>query len=250
MRSIINSFVTAVGMYSRIPVPKVEQNAKNRKYSLCFLPLIGGAPGALLYGWSQVCYVYGFGQQCFALVGAVIPILLIGGIHIEGFAGTCALLRREKEKGKAGGKGFYADTAVVCYFFLYAAGLMQIWKGSQLILLVLSFVVSRTLFAMSLVWFREVRKDEPIYQFVLDSPRRTVRVVLVVVLALCFATGVMAQPVLGSLAALAAMWVWTYYYYVSKNKFGGVTEELAGYFLCLCELVQVLVIGLLGRIPI
>ncbi|MDE6738305.1 MAG: adenosylcobinamide-GDP ribazoletransferase, partial [Lachnospiraceae bacterium] len=54
MKSIINSFIIAVAMYSKIPMPKVEWNQKNMKYVLCFFPVIGLVIGALLYGWSRV----------------------------------------------------------------------------------------------------------------------------------------------------------------------------------------------------
>ena len=36
MRSLYNSFIIAVSIYSRIPMPKVEWSQKNMKYTLCF----------------------------------------------------------------------------------------------------------------------------------------------------------------------------------------------------------------------
>ena len=51
---------------------------------------------------------------------------------------------------------------------------------------------------------------------------------------------------MGMLEALLCMWVWTYYYYMSKKLFGGVTKESAGYFLTLCELALALFTGMFG----
>ena len=51
---------------------------------------------------------------------------------------------------------------------------------------------------------------------------------------------------MGMLEALLCMWVWTYYYYMSKKLFGGVTKESAGYFLTLCELALALFAGMFG----
>ena len=254
MKSIISGFIIAFAAYSKIPMPKVEWNKKNMKYALCFFPIIGLVIGTLLYGWSFVCGEYGFGQTCFALVGAVIPIIVTGGIHLNGFMNTAdALYSHEKREKKPEilkdpYVGAFAVISVICFFFLYAAGLTLIWKKNQLLLLGISYVISRTLSGMSMVWFSTAKKEGALYTFASMAQKRTVRVVLVTLLAMCFISAVVIQPVIGAVMALAAMWVWTYFYYMSKNQFGGITGDLAGYFLCLCELSSVIVIGAIGRV--
>ena len=52
---------------------------------------------------------------------------------------------------------------------------------------------------------------------------------------------------MGVLMALLCMWIWTYYFYMSKKRFGGITEETAGYFLTLCELAVVLFIAIFAK---
>lgn len=254
MKSIINGFIIAVAAYSKIPMPKVEWNKKNMKYALCFFPVIGLMIGALLYGWSVICTTYGFGQTCFALVGVVIPVIATGGIHMEGFMNTADALHsyekkeRKPEILKEPHVGAFAVISAICFFILYAAGLTLIWKKNQLLLLGLSYMISRILSGMSIVWFPVDKKDEVLYSFSSMAHKRTVRVVLVTLLAMGFISAVLIQPVVGAVMALAAMWVWTYYYYMSGKQFGGITDDLAGYFLCLCELSGVLVIGALGRV--
>lgn len=254
MKSVVNSFIIAIAMYSKIPMPKVEWNQKNMKYVICFFPLVGVVIGVLLYAWSRICIACGFGQVCFALVGAVIPVIVTGGIHVDGFMDTSDALHSyaEKEKKleilKDPHIGAFSVMAAAGYFMLYAAGLTQVWKKDQLLLLALGFVISRTLSGMSLVWFPGAKKDGLLYQFSSTAHKQTVRVVLVIVLAGCFLSAVFIHPVIGSTMSLAAMWVWTYYYYMSKKQFGGITGDLAGYFLCLCELSGVLIVGSLGRV--
>ncbi len=254
MKSVINSFIIAIAMYSKIPMPKVEWNRNNMKYSICFFPLVGAVIGAILYAWGRICIVCGFGQVCFALVGAVLPVVVTGGIHVDGFMDTSDALHSyaEKEKKleilKDPHIGAFSVIAVIGYFLLFVAGLTQIWKKEHLVLLALGFVISRTLSGMSLVWFPGAKKDGLLYQFSSTAHKQTVRVVLVTILACCFISAVLLSPVIGSIMALAAMWVWTYYYYMSRKQFSGITGDLAGYFLCLCELSTVLIVGLLGRI--
>ena len=254
MRIIINGFITAVMIYSGIPMPKVEQNKKNMRYTLCFMPVIGLVIGVLLYGWSKVCEVCGFGQVCFALVGTVIPLVVRGGMHLEGFMAVGDAMHfhdkgnRKAEDRKNLHDGYFAVIAAVCFCMLYAAGLTLIWKKEQLMLLGLGYIISETLVGMSIVWFPAARTEGLVNTLAEAAPKRTVRVVIAVILALGFISAVLVQPILGAVVALAAMWVWTYYFYMSKKRFGGVTEDGTGFLLCLCELVSVLVIGMVGRI--
>lgn len=254
MKSIINGLIIAIATYSGIPMPKVERNKKNMKYTICFFPIIGLLIGALLYGWSIVCTAYGFGQVCFALVGTVIPVIVTGGIHLNGFMNTADALHSYEKKEKKleilkdPHVGAFAVISAICFFLLYAAGLTLIWKDNQLLLLGLSYMLSRTLSGMSLVWFPTAKKEGAVYSFASMAHKRPVRVVLVTLLATGFISAIMIQPLIGVVMALAVMWVWTYYYYMSLKQFGGITGDLAGYFLCLCELVSVLVISTMGRV--
>ena len=236
MKSIINGFIITVDMYSRIPMPKVERNKRNMKYALCFVPIIGLMIGVLLYGWGEICTKYGFGQVCFALVGTVIPVIITGGIHLAGLMDTADALHS------------HGVITAICYFLLYGAGLTLIWKVDQLLLLGFSYIISRTLSGMSLVWFPVAGKEGNAYSLSSMAHKTTVRVVLAMLLTICFISAIMIQPLIGVLMALAAMWVWTYYYYMSRKQFGGITEDVAGYFLCLCELSSVLIIGFVGRV--
>lgn len=207
-----------------------------KKYVLCFVPIIGLIIGAILYGWGEVCMKYGFGQVCFALVGTVIPVIITGGIYLNGLMDTADALH------------FRGVIAAICFCMLYGAGLTLIWKVDQLLLLGLSYIISRTLYGMSLVWFPVVEQEGTAYSLSSKAHRTTVRVVLVMLLVICFICAFMIQLLIGVLMALAAMWVWTYYYYMSRKRFGGITEDVTGYFLCLCELSSVLIIGCVGRV--
>lgn len=254
MKAVINGFLTAFAMYSRIPMPRMEWNRQNRKYTLCFFPMVGAVIGALLYGWNRVCAALGIGQGCFALAGTAVPLLVTGGIHLDGLLDTADALHSyaKKEKKleilKDPHVGAFGVITAIGFSLLYAAGLLLITEKYQLLLLAFGFVLSRTLSGMSLVWFPAAKADGTAASLSDAASTKTVRVVLTTVLALTFASSLLVQPVAGAVVCLGAMWVWTYYYYMAKREFGGITGDLAGYFLCLCELVMVLLTGLSGKV--
>ena len=85
---VIRSLCIAFSTYSRIPAPQVEWSDENRKYSMCFFPLIGAVIGLLLWGWLWLCEALAIGPVLKGAAGALLPVLVTGGIHMDGFMDT------------------------------------------------------------------------------------------------------------------------------------------------------------------
>ena len=229
---------------------------ENAKYIICFRPLYGAAVGIVICIFQILCQRFDFGQTCFALIGAAIPVLMSGGVYLSGFMKTSQKLA-DRLTAKAGEKasghiGTHAFLAAMTFYLMYAGGLSLIRKDIQLALLGLGYVISGALYSMAIVWFpaaeseTEKEKDggRPVFS---PALKRALRMILSVILALCFCTCVIIEPIMGMLEALLCMWIWTYYYYMSKKAFGGITKESAGYFLILCELATALFVGMFGK---
>lgn len=214
-------------------------NRENAKYIFCIRILCGVAVGIVMYAFYMLCERLNFGQSCFALAGAAIPVVMSGGIYLSGFMKTSETLA-----------GTQAVIAAITYYMLYAGGLSAVRKDRQLAFLGIGYMISRTLYGMAFVWFPEAEKEKGKDgrggAVLSPALRKALRIILSVILALCFCTCVMVEPIMGMLEALLCMWVWTYYYYMSKKLFGGVTKESAGYFLTLCELALALFAGMFG----
>ena len=54
-------------------------------------------------------------------------------------------------------------------------------------------------------------------------------------LAFCALWQILMDPKAGIMQLICALTVFGYYYYKSKKEFGGITGDLAGYFVTLCE---------------
>ncbi len=212
----------------------------NKYYTLCFYPFFGAIIGVLMYAFNMLCLHFGFGQACFALVGTVIPVLLGGVSHLKEFMKTTDKLCAADDS--------YGVIAGILYCMLYAGGLVIIWKDRQLVLLGIGYMISRTLYSMAYVWFTEAETEKKDGKALSAIQKQTLRIILSVILTLCFCTCIAVSPIMGVLEALLCMWIWTYYYYLSKRVCGGITRELSGYFLTLCELVVVLFVGMFGRV--
>lgn len=78
--------------------------------------------------------------------------------------------------------------------------------------------------------------------------KRTVRLSMFVYLAAAAVFLLDAGGLTGGICILTAGLVFAWYYRMAVREFGGITGDLAGYFLQVCELAVLLVCCLCGRL--
>ena len=133
MKTFWQTIWVALSMYSRLPVPRAEWNSKNMRYALCALPLVGVFSGALLWLWDWLCRALEPGEMLLGAGVVLLPILVTGGIHMDGFCDTCDALAshgdREKKLAimKDSNAGAFAVLGCACYLLFYFALASQ-WK--------------------------------------------------------------------------------------------------------------------------
>ena len=110
----------------------------------------------------------------------------------------------------------------------------------------LSFVFSRSLSGLSVVTFKNARKDGLLATFSSSAERIVTRVLLVLYLIFSAAGMIVLNWKAGLSAVLAGLLVFVYYRYRSYKEFGGITGDLAGWFLQICELCMALAVALAG----
>lgn len=237
------SFKIAFSMYSRIPMPHADWSPENLRYALCFLPLPGGVIGLLLALWHVLSNLLCMHPVLFAAVACVIPWGVTGGIHLDGFCDTVDALssRQTREKKleilKDPHIGTFAVLGCVVYFLLSFGLWVQLARTWQSVAVIgLCFVVSRSLTALSAVLFRPAKRDGLLHTFSLAASGRAVTVVslLVTVGCACVMFWLSWPCALGCLSA--GLGCLAYYRVMAYRQFGGVSGDLAGYFLQLCEL--------------
>ena len=99
---LIESFWVALSTYSVIPSPQFEWNQRNMKYSICFFPAVGIVCGGLLALWCLLSTVLGIGSILFAVFAVCLPLLITGGIHMDGFMDTVDALFPPDQRTKTG----------------------------------------------------------------------------------------------------------------------------------------------------
>ena len=70
------------------------------RYALCAFPLIGAVIGALVCLWRFVCLRMEFSEWILAAGICVLPVLVTGGIHLDGFCDTADALASHQDTEK------------------------------------------------------------------------------------------------------------------------------------------------------
>lgn len=249
MKNLGRSLCAAFSMYSKIPVPQVEWTKESMKYCICFFPAVGIVIGALTLLWDFFAKEALAGRPLYTAVLILIPVAVSGGIHLDGLLDTADALSSYKpmeeklEILKDSHAGAFAVIAGLCWFVL-DYGIYSEADTQTLRILAAGFVLSRALSGFAMVTFRLAKNTGLAATFSDMAQKARVRIVMVFYMLACGAGMLLLHPVYGAAALIAAGVVFLWYRRMSYRKFGGITGDLAGFFLQNCELfMAVCVIG-------
>lgn len=247
MKKILDSCIIAFAMYSKIPMPKVEWTRENMRYAMCFFPLVGCVIGGAMLLWCYLGGLLSFGRIFNAAVMVMIPVLITGGIHLDGLLDTSDALSSFKpmeqklEILKDSHAGAFAIIVGIGYFLLLFGCYSEI-GFRQLVVLAIGFVLSRAFSGLAVVTFRLAKNTGLAATFSDMAVKQRVRTVMVVYIVLCGILMILLEPILGTGCFLGMLAVFAYYRIMSYGKFGGITGDLAGFFLQISELVMAFVV--------
>ena len=250
---LIHSFIIAFSTYSRIPMPQVEWTEERRRYVMCFFPLIGAAIGMLLWLWLLLCDRLAIGPLLRGAVGAVLPLLVSGGIHMDGFMDASDAMaswqtaERRLEILKDSHTGAFAVMGCAGYL-LVLAGLMSEASAQAAPLLAMCFVLSRALSAWAMTVMRNARPGGMLGGFAHSARRRAVLLSSAAYALACMAVWIVRDGWIAAACAAAAVICILCYRRMAYRYFGGVTGDLAGWFVQVTELCLIAVIILGGKL--
>lgn len=236
--TMIETVIVAFSMFSALPMPRIEWTERNRRYSLCAFPLVGAVVGLACWGWLRLCVWLGLPALLRGAGLCVLPVLLTGGIHLDGFAdtwdalGSHAAPERRREILKDPHAGAFA-VIHLCLYFVVDLALWTELPADGALPLVLLFCLSRALSGLALTLFPLASGVGLARSFAEAADKGRVRIALAVLTA-ALAAGLLACGAWASV--LAAALVFGAYYRMTVKQFAGLSGDLAGWFLQTAEL--------------
>lgn len=223
------------------------------RYALCFFPLIGLLIGALSMLLYAVCSRTGVSPLLYAAIAMLLPLLVSGGIHMDGFMDTADAISSHASQEKK--LEILKDSNIGAFGVLYCVAQMllsfALWsqlylKPAYLILVGTGYVLSRCLSALSVATFPTARTSGLVYVFADHAAKVPVILSSLLVLGLSVWKGIAACGLWG----LGMFGVVALYFLLHRRfcirTFGGNTGDLAGFMLQNIEMLILLIAVIAG----
>lgn len=243
----------AFSMYSKIPVPSLAWTKERMRYVLCWFPAVGVVCGGCVWLWFRFAAQRGIYPGAAGCIGTTIPVLLTGGIHLDGFCDTVdarsSYAGKEKKLEILSDPhiGAFALIGLGMYFLLYAGAMIQLysvavrmgqWKSAAAFCLV--FSLERAFSGLSVVCFPCAKNSGLAKSFSDGAQKRVTRGVLLLWIGVT-GWGLMKLGFWEWIAVGGSvLLIFGYYGRMAKKEFGGITGDLAGWFLQTAELAALL----------
>lgn len=257
------SAAMAFSTFSRMPAPHVEWNKSGMRYLMAALPLVGLVVGMFVALWLWLSHALGFGLVLTAAGIVVVPVLVTGGIHLDGFCDVVDALasngspelRREILKDPH--IGAFAAIGVATYLVAYVCLAVQLaedlsiaeslfvfessgWLGfsgaaAPALLVCFAPVLSRILAGLAVTCFPRSATRGMLSAFQDSVEKKTVMAVLVLMLVLCSVAMACTCMAVGLVMVAAGVSCLVWLRSLADRKFGGMSGDLAGFFIQVCE---------------
>jgi adenosylcobinamide-GDP ribazoletransferase len=251
--NFIYSIFAAFSMFSALPAPQVPWEREKIRYMLVALPLVGLVIGGAEWLWLLFRSWLSFGPVLHGVGMTLIPLLLTGGIHLDGFMDTVDALKShaapEKKRAilKDPHAGAFAVIGLGAYLLAYFGLCAELPLFRKTVLLLgLIHVMSRSLSALSGT-VHPVGPGKGTLNLFHQAADKKVAVMAVCWVVLSAAAMVAVWPLVGLVMVLGAAATWLLVRRMAMKQFGGMSGDIAGFQLQVSELVMLILLVVTER---
>ena len=254
---VIKSIAIAFSIYSRIPMPTFRWEDWDYRHAISFLPLIGAVIGLLV---AAAAFLEGLPVFVLSAIFALIPLIVTGGFHLDGFMDVMDAKSSFSDKERS--LEIMKDPHVGAFAVIGLLKLSLVWMGAMYLVVqswntgrqeygiycyAASFMAVRALCGLWSIWLPKAKPDGMLSREVSQAETADI-MILVAQLAFAEAAWAFVDVISCIGCGIALVAFSTYYWFMCKKRFGGVTGDTAGYFVVVGELVVVVVLAVISLV--
>jgi len=251
MKRYIKGLYMALGMFCAIPLPCRVWDASCMSLMLSCFPIIGILIGLIWWGLAELLVLSGIHSVLIAAILTVIPFLLTGFLHLDGYMDTSdAIFSRRPLDEKlrilkdSHSGAFAVSMAFVLFTLQFASVYAVIDLGQKLTPLIVIPVISRCCAAIALLSLNALPQSNYANMFKCNTNaahKLFVIMLALLVIAAAYLIGGLIGLVVVMLVVGGFITAMTYSY----NKLKGVSGDLAGFSLVISELCGLIALGVI-----
>lgn len=235
---MIPGLILSLQFFTRIPINKsIDFNSKNLRYSVFFMPLVGGIIGGL--GGLVYYLLSPHNIMIASFISLLVTIILTGGLHLDGLADTFDgfLSNREKEltleimkDSRVGAFGALSLILVIFFKFILISNTPNLPLA-----LLLSFANSRWVISW-IISTKKISKSDGLGKMFSDSnPKK-----LVILSGVIYTVVLIILDIKYLIPLIVNVLLAQYISYVSYKKIDGLSGDVYGALIELGETISLL----------
>ncbi len=252
---VLKDLLAAFALYSRIPMPRVRFEEGEGSGAILFLPFVGAVIGGLTFGMIRLNLILNLPVFVLMILLTVIPLIVTGGFHMDGFLDVEDALSsfHDKEKSLQILKDPHIGAFAVIRFAVFAL----LWLGALYLLIfdsaktgeltglyqyAVCFVLARSFCGLTSLTSKKARPDGMLARETKGPGKGGI--VFLALQAVAASVFLILFCPLSGVFVLAGIVIFTLYYAsLCKKRFGGVTGDTAGFYVAVSELVCLLILA-------
>ncbi len=262
MKKLFEPFIIILSVYTRIPMPMVYWNSSNLKYAFCFLPVAGLVTGAAQAAWTALVCVASLSPVLGAAIACAVPLLVTGGIHMDGFSDTMDALSSHAERQKKleimddPHMGAFGVMWMIVYMLLCSASYYEILShaaqsssltAAAALMLVIP-VLSRSVTAFAISHIEPSKKEGMLYTFTSASDMKAVATAAIIVTIAALAAVAYISAIFAVICACMILLLFLYFRRMTLKEFGGISGDLCGWLIQISELMMLIAAAVMADI--
>lgn len=256
---IIRKIAASLSMYSKIPMPFFKLEDEDFENVVIFLPLAGAVIAVLILAVKYVMTALGCPDISVICAIILVPLAVTGGFHIDGFLDTVDALRSYRSKERKleilsdPHIGSFAVISLVTagLFAICALSVLTGYEKTNGIVMIRSicavFVISRIFTAFVSIYMPKAISDDMLVQ---ETKSSGISSYVFLMIQLVAVTAYVAYTEgYTAFVLLAAFIVFTVIFrHIMMKNFGGVTGDMAGYYVTAGEVFAMCVLAVTAMI--
>lgn len=250
---MVRSFLTCMGMFTKLPVPMVTWEEKKGPDALCYLPIAGFFCGIFVFGIYYLCFYLKLSADISAFLILFSMFAISGFVHLDGFMDIAdAFLSSMDREGKI---EILKDSrvgafSVISVVFLILMGFVSIktllYQSLFPVLFLLIPMISRNLAALVIFSFKPLQNKGLMFYFKDGEKNYHLWIMIISIAILIGAIGWISMPYLfGTVLSLLLVFMMDLWI---NRSIGGINGDVAGATIVMSEFISYFVIAVIGNI--